>query len=183
LRQSAQQALSDPASHKSARAALLMGRIDEQQSEINYLRALLERIRVKSPKNGIVLLNDPIEWEGRPVTVGERVMTIADEEQVEIEGWLSIGDMMPLVEGSSVMVFLNTDPLQPVRASLRDLAYEATIRPEGVLAYRWRATLTDPGQRPRVGIKGTARIDGPMVTLGYWLFRRPLSFLRQSTGW
>ncbi len=41
-----------------------------------------------------------------------------------------------------------------------------------------RAKLDDPdGQR--IGLKGTAKLSGEWVTLGYWMFRRPLALIRQ----
>jgi hypothetical protein len=65
---------------------------------------------------------------------------------------------------------------------VRTVAYEAISRPDGTLAHRVRAILAETDHRPRLGVKGTARIDGERVPLIWWLFRRPLTVVRQTLG-
>jgi len=36
--------------------------------------------------------------------------------------------------------------------------------------------------RPRLGLKGTVRLDGHRVPLIYWLLRRPLAVVRTFVG-
>jgi hypothetical protein len=121
------------------------------------------------------------------VTVGEKVMAIADPTQVEVEAWLSPADAIVLENGAPVTLFLNSDPLNPITARLSYVAYEATESPDGILAHRVRATIDDPDvtpeSAPRLGLRGTARLDGDRVPLAYWLFRRPLGVVRQWLGW
>nr|VFK41463.1 MAG: HlyD family secretion protein [Candidatus Kentron sp. TC]VFK42661.1 MAG: HlyD family secretion protein [Candidatus Kentron sp. TC]VFK57035.1 MAG: HlyD family secretion protein [Candidatus Kentron sp. TC] len=181
-RQTAQQAMADQQS--KAKLAILRGKADEQRSEIEHLRSLIARSRVKAPRAGIVILDDPTEWIGRPVMIGERVMMIANEFDAEVEVWMPIGDATPLAVGALVTVFLNADPLRPVKARLRMFGYEAMPRPDGSLAHRIRATLrdTESQRRIRIGLRGTARITGQRVTLAYWIFRRPLAAMRQTLG-
>ena len=45
------------------------------------------------------------------------------------------------------------------------------------------ARLTEPGATPpRLGIRGTAQLIGENVPLYLYLFRKPISFLRQKFG-
>ncbi|UCU92300.1 efflux RND transporter periplasmic adaptor subunit [Hydrogenophaga taeniospiralis] len=178
-RQKSQRALFDPDSR--AQLAVLQGPIEEKSTEVAYLHALNSRGLATSPRAGVVLFGDPTEWVGRPVVTGERVMVVADEQAVEIEAWLSPGDAIALPLGSSVRVYLNANPLSPVDATLRYVAHEAVERPDGHFAYRIRATLA-PGQFPRVGLKGTAKLDGERVLLLYWVIRKPLAALRAWVG-
>ena len=48
------------------------------------------------------------------------------------------------------------------------------------LVYRLEAQLAVP---LRIGSRGTARIEGERVALGYKLLRRPLVAVRQRLGW
>ncbi|MBF0339343.1 MAG: HlyD family efflux transporter periplasmic adaptor subunit [Magnetococcales bacterium] len=179
-RQTAQQAILDVKS--KTQMAILAGRIEERRQEVDYLRDLLARIQIKSPRAGVAIFNDPYDWIGRPVVTGERVMTIAMEDETEVEAWLAVGDLITLASAAPVTLFLNIDPLHPVSGRLRHLAYEAVQRPDGAYAYRLRASV-DPGRdSPRVGLKGTLRIDGSRVSLAYWLMRRPLAVMRQWLG-
>ncbi|MGZ7234485.1 hypothetical protein ACXWOU_09525, partial [Streptococcus pyogenes] len=74
-RQTAQQALTDP--RAKAQLAVLTGRIEEKRTEVVYGSEQLARARVLAPRDGIALFDDPSEWIGRPVAIGERIMRIA----------------------------------------------------------------------------------------------------------
>jgi multidrug resistance efflux pump len=145
---------------------------------VEYLKSQLSRTQIVAPIDGIVLVDDASEWIGKPVVTGERIMTIADEQQVEVEAWLSPEDLINFPNESNVKLFLNASPLHPVQAKLRYISYEAVARPDGQFAYRLRATISDHKVASRVGLKGTARVAGGYVPLGYWVMRRPLAFIR-----
>ena len=179
-RQSAQQAVFDVRS--KAQLATLEGRISERRTEVDYLRAQLARAQITAPRDGIALVDDPSEWIGKPVATGEKVMTIADEHDVEVEAWLAPADMIDLPRSAAVVLYLNASPLDPVHARLRYAAHEAVARPDGNFAYRLRAVLEKGALKPRVGLKGTARISGQRVPLLYWVIRRPLAVIRPYIG-
>jgi len=179
-RQTAQRAMVEQAS--KARLAILEGKAEEHRAEIAHLRALIARSRVTAPRDGVIILDDPTEWIGRPVAIGERVMVLADEFHAEVEAWVSIGDAIPLAAGAPVKIFLNADPLHAIEAKLHSFSYEAVARPDGGLAHRVRATLADTKRQQRIGLRGTARLTGRRVALAYWLFRRPWAAIRQALG-
>ncbi len=70
-------------------------------------------------------------------------------------------------------------PLPPLREEL-DLLPGAPL-PDGQYAYRVRATLEGETAH-RVGLKGTAKLQGDWVPLAYWMLRRPLAALRGLAG-
>ena len=179
-RQTAQQALTDPKS--KAQLVILTGRIEEKRAEAGFLADQLGRARVLAPQDGITLFDDPSEWIGRPVTVGERIMRIATPADVEVEAWVPLADAIPLAEQASVSLYLNASPLSPIDAKVRYYAHDAVERPDGNHAYRLRARLHSPTDH-RVGLKGTARIQGRWVPLAYWVLRRPLAAIRTAIGW
>ena len=79
-------------------------------------------------------------------------------------------------------MYLNASPLRPVVGQLRYVGHEAMQRPDGSYAYRLRAKLAAGEQVPRVGLRGTAKISGEFVPLGYWVLRKPLASIRQFLG-
>ncbi|MFG6455792.1 efflux RND transporter periplasmic adaptor subunit [Roseateles sp. BYS96W] len=178
-RQASQQALADM--RVKSQLALLTGRIDEKRAEVEYLQEQLARARVLAPQAGIVLLDDPSEWIGRPVTIGERILRIAAPDDVEIEAWLPLGDAVDLATDAEVKLYLNATPLAPVTARLRYFAHDAVQRPDGSYAYRIRATL-DAGTTHRVGLKGAAKLHAGWVPLAYWALRRPMATVRVTLG-
>lgn len=179
-RQAAQQAVFDDKSRQQL--AILKARAEQRQADVAYAESLLARINVKAERSGIAVFDDPNDWSGRPVKIGERILTIADPAKAEIEIRLPVADAISLEPGAEVALFLNIAPERRIEATLRYASYEASVGPDGALSYRLKATLAGDAPPPRIGLKGTAKIYGPHVTLFYFLIRRPLATLRQMTG-
>lgn len=178
-RQATQQALTDAKSRNQL--ALLTGKIEEKRAEFDFLREQLQRSRVLAPQDGVALFDDPSEWIGRPVQVGERILRIAVPSDTEVEAWLPLADAIALEPGAPISLYLNASPLSPVSAQLRYLAHDAVQRPDGSYAYRVRAAL-QASTAHRVGLKGTAKLHGRWVPLAYWVLRRPLATVRATLG-
>jgi multidrug efflux pump subunit AcrA (membrane-fusion protein) len=178
-RQTSQLALSDP--KYKAELAAQAGTVQERRAEASYLADQLKRSKVSADQEGMVLFDDATSWLGKPVAIGESIMRIVRPDDVEVEAWLPLADAVRLQEGSRVQLYLQSDPLSPVQAKLRYVAHQAVERPDGVYAYRVRATLTEPTKH-RVGLKGTAKLESERTTMFYWLFRRPLTVVRTTLG-
>ena len=179
-RQAAQQAAFDDKSRQQL--TILKGRAEQRQADVTYAESLLARIQVKAEQPGIAVFDDPNDWTGRPVRIGERILTIADPAKAEIEVRLPVADAINLESGAEVALFLNIAPERRIDATLRYASYEASVAPDGALSYRLKATLAGNAPPPRIGLKGTAEIYGQKVSLFYYLMRRPLAALRQMTG-
>ncbi len=161
---------------------LFKARVEEKRLERDYALALLERTKVRAERDGIAVFTDVNDWIGRPVETGERLLTLADPGEVEIQIWLAVEDSVMLEPGSDVQMFLNTDPTAPLKGKIRQTSYEPEQNQAGSLAFRLKAKIV-PGQtRPRIGLKGTAKVYGEKVSLIYYIMRRPLSALRQAVG-
>jgi hypothetical protein len=179
-RQAAQEALFDDKSR--AKLTVLKARADQRRTDVTYAQSMLDRIHVTASRDGLALFDEPNDWIGRPVTIGERLLEIADPTQGELEIWLPIADAITLKPGAEVEFFLNISPGSPLHAKIRQTSYEATQSPANLLGYRLKATLDDSGNMPRIGLRGTAKIYGEKVTLFYYLARRPLAAARQFLG-
>lgn len=165
-----------------ATLALLEVKIGQKRVEYDYLAGQHQKSVVAAPVEGVVLLDDPTELIGKPVTTGERVLSIASERDVEIQAWLAPGDMIDLEPDDEVKLYLNPNPFHPVRGQLRYAGYEPVQQPDGEFAYRLRATITSTDRLPRLGLKGVAQVSGRYVPLAYWIFRKPLALIRQTIG-
>ena len=166
---------------------VLRARIKQKVAEIKYYNELLQRTIVTSPIDGLALFNgmsDKNELIGKPLSVGEKVMSIATPAKIELELWVAIADAINLTAGAKVELFLDTEPSQPYLATLTRADYSSTLSPAGVLGFRTLAkVVTGKDKRqPRIGIHGVAKIYGEDVPLYYYLLRRPLSTLRQTIG-
>ena len=178
-RQTLHLAMSD--ARAKGQMSLLTGKIEEKRAEVDFLSGQLQRARVQAPQEGVVLMDEPSEWIGRPVSVGERILRIAAPGDAEVEAWLALSDAIRLEPGSQVSLYLNASPLDPVEAKVRYVAHDAVQRPDGQYAYRVRAQLAGKTEH-RVGLKGVAKLQGDWVPLVYWIFRRPVASVRTYLG-
>lgn len=180
FRQVAQQAVFDEKG--KLELAIRRGMVEKSVSEVKYLQSLLQRTEVRATAPGIVVLSDATGWIGRPVALGEQVMTLADPALAELRVELPVRDAIPLETGSDVRFFMNISPEQPLDARLNWLAYKATENDQGQLSYSGRAHFDGEKTLPRIGLRGTARLYGDRAPVIYYLLRRPLAALRQWVG-
>ncbi len=161
---------------------LLKALVEQKEVEARYAREMLEKIIVRSPADGVLLFSDPDDWLGKPVSVGERIMKLADPEDAELQIWMPVNDAISLEKGAPVKAFLGVDPVHPVEAGLIRSGYEAQLSPDNILSFRLNARLKGTPS-VRIGMKAMAKVYGNRVSLFYYLFRKPYAYLRQVTGW
>jgi multidrug resistance efflux pump len=179
LRRASQAAFTDRQS--GAQVAMLEAQARLRETEVAAAEEMLARVELRAERSGIALIGEVDDWTGRPVRTGERVLRIADPSMAELRIDVAPADAAMLGVGEAVTLFLDSDPLRPLAARIVSTAYEAQRLPDGTLAYRVTAEL-DQTQGVRIGLRGTARIEGPQVPLAFYLFRRPIAALRQMVG-
>ncbi len=180
LKKARQAAFGDKKS--KAEIALLKSQVELRQAELDYAEELLKQVKVKAEKKGLLIYTDKDDWIGRSVRVGERIMEIADPEQIKFKIELAVTDAIVLKEGADVDVFLDIAPLHSLSATLIETTYNAEINPSDVLVYKLHAELLENNEKLRIGLQGTAKIYGNKVSLFFYLFRRPISAIRQFFG-
>ena len=158
------------------------GRVREKEAELSLIEISLARVDVRADRSGIAVFADANDWIGRPVQTGERVMQLADPNDAGVLIWLPVADALNLERGAPIRLFLHTRPLDPLNARLLQTSYQGVPSPEGVAAYRLRGGFDDAATRPRIGLRGTARVSGDWAVLGYYVLRRPIAAVREWTG-
>jgi multidrug resistance efflux pump len=166
-----------------AQVSLLKAQTELHRSKLEFARELLDNIIIKAEKTGLLIYSDKSDWIGKPVQVGERIMEIADTKKIQLKINLSIDDAIVLKKGAKVVVFLDADPLNPVEATVSSTSYMAEKYNQDTLSYRVYAEFEDIKQdNLRIGLQGTAKMYGERVSVFFYLFRRPISYVRQLFG-
>ncbi len=178
--QASQLAIAD--NEAKARVAILRGRAEQELATVEYVQGLLRVVDIPSPIDGVAVFDDPNEWLGRPVVVGQKILVVAEPEDKELEILLPVTEAIDLTPDAAVRFFVNVAPDTAIHARLRTTSYAAVNTPEAGMAFRLKATLTSGGEPLRHGLRGTAKLYGRKVPLVYYLFRRPLNTLRQWTA-
>lgn len=164
--------------------AIARAELTVKAAERDYTQDLFARSEIKATSNGLALFGDKRDMLGKPVSVGEKIMEIADPTQVELRVDVPVSDAIILKSGARVKVFLDSAPLTPLEATIVHADYQAKTHEAGILAFRVTAQLVDPAAVvPRLGIRGTAQIYGEKVSFFFYVFRRPIAGLRQWIGY
>lgn len=180
-RQSAQAAVTNDKTR--ADLVLRRGKVQEKTVELDYTAEQLARVQVKADRAGIAVFADANDWVGKAVTLGERVLLVADPAKVELVAWMPAADRLPVSPGDTLTLHPQGAPLQTFDAQVMTVAYRAEPTRDGFMAYRIKASFA-PGQAlPRIGQLGSARVTGGWAPLLYVALRRPLSTARQWLGW
>lgn len=181
LKQLTQLAADDP----EARAELSVARTEMElaAAKRDYAAQLLRRATITAPLDGLAIFADKLDLIGRPFLTGERILEIADPTRVRLRIDIPVADVLAIREGAKVRAFLDSDPLRPYLGKITDTTYEARLIDNNSLAYRIYAELeVEDGRLPRLGVRGTAQVFGDDVPLAFYLFRRPISAIRQRFG-
>ena len=177
----AQQAFEDTA--KKAEILLLQSRVDAAMLRLKLAQTRLERMRIYAPKDGVAIYADAYDLIGKPISVGERILLIADTGEVEIDVFMPIGDAIDFRVGDAVSLFLNTDPSRPIEGELRQTSFESREGPDGQQVFELKATITDSNFKGRIGWAGTAKVySSERISLFMYLFRRPIASARRFFG-
>tara|TARA_B100000287_G_scaffold307163_1_gene290299 strand:+ start:768 stop:2099 length:1332 start_codon:yes stop_codon:yes gene_type:complete len=166
---------------EKARLAELVAQVELKKAEVESNGERLKNTKLYASQKGIAIVDQKNEWQGRPVSVGEKIMTVANPDKVEFLVWLPVKDSLIIRENSDVKVFLDINPIKPLEGKLLRASYEPSLSPEEVLSYKIGVSY-EGEVPPRIGLRGTAKIYGSKVTLFYYLFRKPITFVRQLIG-
>jgi len=166
---------------EKARLAELVAQVELKKAEVESNGERLKNTKLYASQKGIAIVDQKNEWQGRPVSVGEKIMTVANPDKVEFLVWLPVKDSLIIRENSDVKVFLDINPIKPLKGKLLRASYEPSLSPEEVLSYKIGVSY-EGEVPPRIGLRGTAKIYGSKVTLFYYLFRKPITFVRQLIG-
>lgn len=177
----AQQAFTDPV--KKGEVALLKSRVDAANLRLSLAQSRLERMRIYAPRDGVAIYTDAYELLGKPVAVGERILLLADVNNVEIDVYMPIGDAIDFRVGDKLRLFLNTDPARPIDGMIRQTSFEPREGPDGQQVFELKAKITEPDFEGRIGWAGTAKVySSERISVFMYLFRRPIASARRFLG-
>ncbi len=164
----------------------LENQVKLKEAELNYAQEQLNKTKVYAKEDGIAIINNPNDWKGKPVSTGERIFLIANPENIELKIMLSVSDAIFLEENAIVKAFFDNDPTNSWSAKIKYISYKPELTDQSILSYKITANFDDikeNGYIPSIGLRGTAKIYSQKVTLFFYLFRKPITAVRQWIGW
>ena len=156
--------------------------VETKKAEVALYQDRLSRVDIYAQQSGLAIIGNHNDLLGRPVKIGEKLLMIADPNDVELEIFVHVADAIIMEAGTEIKMFLNIAPQEPLNATLTFASYRAEVVPEGYLAFKVKADLSPASDLPRIGLRGTARIYGKRSPLIMHVLRKPLASLRQWMG-
>ncbi len=148
----------------------------------SFTKEQLKYSVIKAEVSGVAVVEDFIDWQGRPVNIGEKILTIANSDDIEFLIYLPTKDSLFIEKSARVKVFLDSSPLSSIEGKILRTSYKPELTAENILAYKIHASLEDIIEPPRIGLRGSAKIYGDRTSLFYYIFRVPINISRQFLG-
>lgn len=164
----------------------LENQVKLKEAELDYAKDQLDKTKIFAKEDGIAIINNPNDWKGKPVSTGERIFLIAKPENIELKIMLPVSDAIFLEENAIVKAFFDNDPTNSWSAKIKYISYKPELTEQNILSYKITANFDDikeNGYIPSIGLRGTAKIYSKKVSLFFYLFRKPITAVRQWIGW
>ena len=180
LKRSRMQAFKDASARSEI--AILEHRLEQEKARVELAEHNVSKLEATALRKGQVVIDDPHEWRGRPVVIGERVLMLVEPGQSKVRAWLPEDDNVLFDQDRPVKVFLNAFPDSSLRSKLAYVAKNVSVSPQGLPSVLAEAEWVDLGRDLKIGLQGTAVLYGDEVPLGYWLLRKPWAYFNRVFG-
>ncbi len=162
--------------------AILEARLEQELARLEALEIRFSRRVVTAGTGGMVQLDNARAWRGRPVSTGQAILWLVDPEDTGVMLWLPQDDRVDFDLSRPVSVHLDAFGGESRQARLLYVSSFAQPTPGGGYAFPAEAEWLSATDQPPLGLQGSALVYGEEASLGYWLFRRPMAWLRRWLG-
>lgn len=166
----------------SSDIAVITLQLQKEQIRLQLAQSEAEKLYVKAPMSGVIMLDNPEEWRGHPVKIGERILMISDPNNSKVRIWIPESDNIPLDSNKTIKVFLNISPNKSYDTHLLYISSYSEVSAHGVPSFIAESEWDQEPLNIKLGLKGTAILYGEDVTLFYWIMRRPWTAIRNFFG-
>ncbi|WP_320171223.1 HlyD family efflux transporter periplasmic adaptor subunit [Maridesulfovibrio sp.] len=174
------QAFADP--RAKSEIAILEHRLDQEKARYKLAEYNVSMLEVRAEVPGVVVIADPEKWRGRPVSVGERVLSIVAPDRTKVRIWIPEDDNMTFDLKTPVRVLLNVIPEDSLSGRLEFVGSEVVTGPQRTASVLAEAKWNESDPRVKIGLKGISVLYGEKVSLAYWLFRKPWAAFNKFSG-
>lgn len=150
---------------------------DKESINIEKMKWYLEKSAIRAGRNGVLVIDDDERWEGKAVRTGDHLAEIYPPGQIIAAVMLNEKDASVLGQGMSISLYLHTRPEAPLDGKLISISPKPLLQKNNQYCYVIRIALNN--RNLIFGMRGVARVSGPRVSLGYYLFRNLVLWWRK----
>lgn len=155
-------------------------KMEKEKINRDYQRYINSMLDVKAPAAGIVIMDAPDDWRGRPVSTGDKVMMISNPSEIKVKMWVPESSKVIINPDKPIAIILTSYPVRTYHAKITSIANQSVLSPSNVPSVVVDADWNGPlPPEVKLGLKGTAILYGENVTLFYYIIYRPLEAVRK----
>ena len=140
--------------------AILKHRLKQENARFELAKYNASKLEVTAEISGVAVLSDPEKWRGKPVTVGERVLSIVKPGNTKIKIWVPEDDNIVFNPDHPAKVLLNVFPETDLAASITYVGGEVISSPQRIQCVEDEAEWMDRDPRVKIGLKGVSVLYG-----------------------
>ena len=142
------------------------------------MRWYLERSRILSGRSGVFVVEDEERWEGKAVRAGELLCEVYDPSRIIAKVLVNEKDASVLEKGMGISLYLHTRPESALEVvKVLGVSPKPVLQKNGQFCYIVKVELAS--RELKFGMRGVARVSGPVVSLGNYLFRNLVLWWRR----
>jgi multidrug resistance efflux pump len=157
-------------------------KMEKAEVERDLAKFQASRLDVLAPGSGIVMIQNRDEWRGKPVKVGERVLSINNHSNTKVEIRLPEDDNVTFNLNEPIKVFLNINPETSHLAHITYISDYSSLSENQLPSFIAEAEWEKAPDNVKIGLKGTAILYGENVSLFYFILRKPWAIFRNFVG-
>lgn len=162
--------------------AILESQFKREEANLALARYRVSQLVIKSPVAGTAMFENPDEWRGKPVKIGDKILMIINPNQTKIRVWIPEKEMIPLNLARPIKIFLNNTPTVNRLAKLIFISEASTLSDKKVVSFMAEADWMEEEKTITPGLKGSSLLYGEKVSLFYWLIHKPWISFRDWIG-
>ena len=151
-------------------------------AKIDVLQFRRDNLDVRSAIDGVVLSGSLEKSQSAPVDVGQVLYEIGPLDDLKVEIEVPDIDVAQVQEGQCVKVWIDGLEGVPIEAIIDRIAPRSEVRNDRNV-FIAKVALANPDLRFRPGMRGSARISGPLRPLAWNVFHKPWDFVVSRLTW
>jgi hypothetical protein len=155
--------------------------LQKEKAEITIKRNnwFMEKSVIRAKQSGVLDIGDKDKLEGKAVRAGEKLFEILSTEGLIALVYLNEQTASVLGKDCKVTLYLHTMPEMPLIGQIESISPKPVITEKKTYCYLIRIKLDTTKANLICGMRGVARISGPRVSFGYYLFRNIVLWWRR----
>jgi len=164
---------------KRGQVKLLTLQKERAAIDIARNRWQLKKSEMKAEISGTLDIGDADKLAGRAVHAGEKLFEIVSTEKLIALAYLNESNASVLTKDSIITLYLHNSPETAIKCKTISVSPKPVLTEKKVFCYLIRLKMLNYPASVICGQRGIARISGPRIRLGYYLFRNIVLWWRR----